>query len=305
MGYDMHELAPHPEAEANKLAYQENLERLREFSNSFTGSEHKGSFLTPAEEEGGSLGLSKEEREELRSSRRRDLVAKATEATGGATWGEINPHVQAHMEQPPSAEYLDAKKAYEDELMNGKFENDPYFRLNIHGMGVYFDKMWSLGMIHNLPEEQEEWPTADIPDDIRSELEELKYRFDYDYKWDRKGIEEKIRKDLSSLEILDGKLLVDMEGWDPVYIDRYLDQQDATQEHLSRRVEGAPGICSIKFSSNDGWIVTPEEAASAVEIWEALPQERRDEVVTEMGDYWLQWIEYLRGSSTREGFCVN
>jgi hypothetical protein len=305
VGYDMHELSPHPEAEANKLAHNENLERLRKFYIGFTGSEHKGSYLTPAEEEGGSLGLSDEEREELRTSRRRDLVEKATEATGATTWGEIKGHVEAHMEQPPSAEYNAAQKAYEDELMNGKFENDPYFRLNNHGMRVYYEQMDDLDMIHHLPEGEGGWPNADIPNDIREELEELKYRFDYDYKWDRKAIEEKIRKDLPSLEIGSGNLLVDMEGWDPMYIDRYLDLQDATQEHLSQRVEGAPGVCSIKFSDNSGWIVTPEEAASAVEIWEALPQGRRDEVVAGMGDYWLQWIEYLRGSSIREGFCVN
>lgn len=57
-----------------------------------------------------------------------------------------------------------------------------------------------------------------------------------------------------------------------------------------------PGIASWKFSSNDGWLVTPIESKSAIDIWESAdsPVPRHSDGVE--CSWWPEWIEYLRKS---------
>jgi hypothetical protein len=86
---------------------------------------------------------------------------------------------------------------------------------------------------------------------------------------------------------------------------------------LSRHGDGPMTIPSFKFGSNDGWLVTPEEIAGALEAWAetdmardhlAADRFRRGmstktyETISE--DYWRQWIEFLRRAKDRGGFQV-
>lgn len=75
-----------------------------------------------------------------------------------------------------------------------------------------------------------------------------------------------------------------------------------------------PGIPIHKFGSNDGWIVWPAECEAAVRIWEKFVTDRGEEnarayvearVEGYDYDYWLRWIEYLRGAARHGGFEVH
>lgn len=104
---------------------------------------------------------------------------------------------------------------------------------------------------------------------------------------------------------------------------------------------GPPGIPSHKLSSNDGWIVTPEECTAAVQAYERatkgqVHQALNESVATEREDdrgmatarlvldkltqagahyeekpdppiedtYWNEWIDYLRTAAKHGGFRV-
>jgi len=80
------------------------------------------------------------------------------------------------------------------------------------------------------------------------------------------------------------------EDWDydPAYI-----------AYVGQQVE-APGIPIFKFSSNDGWLVQPDECKSALDQYRKngfpKPSENRD--------YWEGWIAFLRHAATHGGFRV-
>ena len=72
-----------------------------------------------------------------------------------------------------------------------------------------------------------------------------------------------------------------------------------------------PGIPLHKFSSNDGWLVLPDECRAAVKAWEEYVADKGEETAmtfiaehTGDPDHWLAWIDYLRGAAEYGGFRV-
>lgn len=85
-----------------------------------------------------------------------------------------------------------------------------------------------------------------------------------------------------------------------------MDQQyrEAAKPFLSQHPEGGEVIPSLKFSSNDGWIVTPEECRATVAAWRAKGSPTphyNDEPLR----WWGEWIAFLEHSADRGGFTVN
>lgn len=73
------------------------------------------------------------------------------------------------------------------------------------------------------------------------------------------------------------------------------------------RVPGARGVPLTKLSSNDGWLVLPEEIREALVANDALPA-ATDGDFKEGGGWdaerWEAWIAFLRGAAEHEGFKV-
>jgi hypothetical protein len=141
-----------------------------------------------------------------------------------------------------------------------------YFRLNIWGMGVCAQAMHRLGMLDTATKSLA-WPEREafgVDDKTWA-----------DWDWERPGEDA------------------------PEALRRYY---EAHEKALSHRPEKPTGICDFKFSSNDGWIVTPEEITAALATYDerigggATPPE---------SDWWGDWIDYLRRAATRGGFRVN
>lgn len=76
--------------------------------------------------------------------------------------------------------------------------------------------------------------------------------------------------------------------------------------------DGAPGIPLHKLTSNDGWVVSPDEIAASLEQWEfRVIWDGEDEVTAvvagrleDRADRWDRWIEFLTGALTHDGFTV-
>lgn len=68
-----------------------------------------------------------------------------------------------------------------------------------------------------------------------------------------------------------------------------------------------PTIPLHKFSSNDGWFVTPEEIRAALAAWDAhdLDGLDQDTHATIETDYWGEFIAWLRLAAEHDGFRVN
>jgi len=66
-----------------------------------------------------------------------------------------------------------------------------------------------------------------------------------------------------------------------------------------------PGIPVDKLCSNDGWLVRPEECASAIKQYERFS---RDIVKIHVGEdnleYWDKWIAFIRLAANHGGFRV-
>ena len=68
---------------------------------------------------------------------------------------------------------------------------------------------------------------------------------------------------------------------------------------------GNPNIPLHKFSSNDGWLVTPDEISAALEAWDNRTENLTEHTVKTMAEkHWGEWIAYLRLAATHEGFRV-
>ena len=141
-----------------------------------------------------------------------------------------------------------------------------YFRLNIWGMSRCRQAMYELGML-DTETSSLEWPEREAF-----------------------GVDDKTWADWEWNEPADD---------DPEPLRRYW---EAHREALSHHPEKPTGICDFKFSSNDGWIVTPEELAAALATYD-----ERTGGGTAVPDfeYWPDWIDYLRRAQTRGGFAVN
>lgn len=68
-----------------------------------------------------------------------------------------------------------------------------------------------------------------------------------------------------------------------------------------------PTIPLHKFSTNDGWFVTPDEIRAALAAWDAhdLDGLDQDTHVTIETDYWGEFIAWLRLAAEHDGFRVN
>lgn len=147
-----------------------------------------------------------------------------------------------------------------------------YFRLNIWGMSRYCEVMDQLGMVvsdYELP------PFPHRPDGVtREEIDAFGDRVP--------GEGTPFRPEVAAY-------------WKQLL------------EHLSWHIEPAFGIALHKFCTNDGWLVTPEEIAAALESYRV---HRAEEVKVIVGgdaeelDYWIQWIAYLQRAQHRGGFRV-
>lgn len=77
------------------------------------------------------------------------------------------------------------------------------------------------------------------------------------------------------------------------------------------RDPNTPGIPQHKFLTNDHWIVTPDECAAAVKLWQGhvdrLGSARALQIAGNViaGDWWPDWIAFLEGAITHDGFEVS
>ncbi|WNT44968.1 hypothetical protein SEA_ABBYDAISY_75 [Arthrobacter phage AbbyDaisy] len=95
----------------------------------------------------------------------------------------------------------------------------------------------------------------------------------------------------------------------------YDDGEDAYYEASDKLTGIHPGddptIPTFKFSSNDGWYVSPDECRASVSAWDArqtegLPADLADDLrsITDTS-YWGKWINYLRLAADNQGFRVH
>lgn len=87
--------------------------------------------------------------------------------------------------------------------------------------------------------------------------------------------------------------------------DAYLEALDQLTGHAAALPEGA--IAGWKFGSNDGWWVTPEECAGALDTWQKVPRslelsEEAEKIVS--SEYWKEWISFLERAAVNGGFRV-
>jgi hypothetical protein len=141
-----------------------------------------------------------------------------------------------------------------------------YFRLNVWGMSRCGEAMYGLGMLDTATESLK-WPE----------------RADF-------GVDDET-----------------WENWDwqqpaedaPEPLRRFYQTQQAA---LSHRPEKPTGICDFKFSSNDGWIVTPEELGAALATYD---ERTGGGAAAPDFEWWADWIDYLRRARARGGFSVH
>lgn len=71
---------------------------------------------------------------------------------------------------------------------------------------------------------------------------------------------------------------------------------------------GEKTIPGHKFSSNDRWIVTPDEIEAALEAYEQCSKEYVEKIIAWARimprDNWYRWIEFLRKAKDHAGFRV-
>jgi hypothetical protein len=146
-----------------------------------------------------------------------------------------------------------------------------YFRLNIWGMSRCCDVMAALGMLtsEDAPKfpRLEEFGLTDWPENPD------------DYEGEERAKAE--------AELTDGGR-------------RFLAAVEAVLAFEPVPVQGIP---SGKFSTNDGWLVTPAQCGAAVAAWQAQPDDVRARVEGE-AEWWARWIAYLEYAQGRGGFRV-
>ena len=87
------------------------------------------------------------------------------------------------------------------------------------------------------------------------------------------------------------------------------DKYEATCDRLTapHGNTDSPTIPSHKLSSNDGWVVTPDEIKAALDAWERQKDGRglkAETIDLIQADHWSKWIEYLHLASEHGGFRV-
>jgi hypothetical protein len=198
-------------------------------------------------------------------------TAKAAE--GEAAFNEAVKARDALTVPRTHSDYIAAQAKVTKALDALESADTSYFRLNGWGMSRYREIMTQLGMVadgYSLPP----WPHE--PDGITWE--------------DIKAAE--APADGSDLPVKPEALA-------------YVKQLDA---HLAWHPEPPFGIALHKFGSNDGWLVTPEEIAAALESYRTHSGDEVKVIITSAGgelDHWLKWISYLERAQRRGGFRVH
>jgi hypothetical protein len=145
-----------------------------------------------------------------------------------------------------------------------------YFRLNIWGMGECRELMIKFGMLTDEPGTA--FPTLDAYELI-------------EFPDDPEHFEGRARAEII-------KNQTDAER-------AYLAAIKATTD----ADEGGPGIPAYKFSSNDGWLVTPRQIDAALALYRAAPDDDKKSAAAEH-PWWPEWIAFLAHAKGRGGFRV-
>jgi hypothetical protein len=158
-----------------------------------------------------------------------------------------------------------------------------YFRLNIFGMSAWADLMYELGMIFD-DGEHPAWPKAEDFGITDEDVEAVEYPEFF----------------------TTPPALTDAQR---TAAQKYLTELDRI---LAWHGKETPGIPAHKFGSNDGWIVLPAECQAALAIYVAKLEEigqdaMRNLVENKIGrpGRWAQWLAYLNGAITHDGFEVH
>lgn len=166
-----------------------------------------------------------------------------------------------------------------------------YFRLNNQGMGLYATAMDHLGMLQH-GEPRPAWPDAD---DIQEE--------EWDALYDLK--ESRIKALARNAQ---GGAVPEAEpGSEPVR-KALSDYVDAVIGVLLWAPTPVTGINAFKFSSNDGWVVTPAEIHAALETYRGHTEDAVQEALGSVGatnlNHWMTWITFLDYAEQQGGFRV-
>ncbi|WP_146607611.1 hypothetical protein [Spongiactinospora gelatinilytica] len=157
-----------------------------------------------------------------------------------------------------------------------------YFRLNIWGMARYREVMHQIGMAFQ-DDPYPAWPKAED------------YGITHEQVWAAENPKEHP---------------AEFAAITPEIMDQVLAYQAEQDRVLSWHGKEMPGLPLHKFGSNDGWLVLPVECEAAVRIWRKQKGLRGEVLVRDkLGSddafaYWLEWIEFLQGAVTHDGFEV-
>ena len=170
---------------------------------------------------------------------------------------------------------------YDMHFRDNTERDEGYFRLNIWGMSRYREYMAERGMVFDAGQHPD-WPDGD------EGLYELADRLRYpEYYTDKPPLTEDETR-------------------------RAKEHEAANDAVLSWHGPETPGIPIHKFGSNDGWIVLPVECQAALGIYMAKLEEVGQDAMANLIDnkagnrgHWAQWLAYLNGAITHDGFEVH
>lgn len=158
-----------------------------------------------------------------------------------------------------------------------------YFRLNMFSMGRFCDAMVTLGMVfEDAP--RPEWPKPES--------------------W---GVTYELIERVESPEYFSDEPPLDAETEERAR--RWITERDRVLMWHGKEI---PGIPLHKFGSNDGWIVLPAEAEAALRIYMAKLKEIGQDAMNNLIDNeignrgrWAQWLAWLNGAVSHDGFEVH
>lgn len=190
------------------------------------------------------------------------------------------------------AEQVAVERAYGEMIKVDK----SYYRFNIWGMAKARAVMWELGMLKP-GLSSDDWPQS--PEGLPEEIEDL--------------LSDEADEGMDRLD--DPTFRAQNPSVTNEHVRLYRTRHEAIERHLVRHDGDTPGIGENKFSSNDGWVVTPFECHGAVAKWDAAtPEQRAAALLPHVTDEWLpseveawftDWVNWLRFAQTREGFRVH
>lgn len=195
----------------------------------------------------------------------------------------LNGNRETEKYQAAQTAVEEAAAAMEDAEVN-------YFRLNIWGMGRAREVMAQVGMVKD---GWRGWP--DVP-----------------YQGDNPVMDEATFEAMR--EYAEDQDLAGAAEWPAEQTKAYLDYKAEIEATLRRHDGDTPGIGINKLGSNDGWVVTPGECATAAKIWRDLTPEEQDaalDAALDEGDThaevraWFEaWVVWLERAAKRGGFQV-